>query len=103
MGLAFVYKSPVSMLPAISARDKVNKIKETYHRKRPKLHDSSIVEPLYLSPEKPFDAGTHPSDWTRPNVAPIHTRGSRQNKTKYRPVSLSASFLLVIEKIMLIS
>ena len=94
MGLAFVYKSPVSMLPAISARDKVdNKIKETCRRKRPKLHDSSIVEPLYLILEKPFDAGTHPSDWTRPNVAPIHKRGSRQNKTKYRPVSLSAGFL----------
>ena len=94
MGLAFVYKSPVSILSAISARDKVNNnIKETCFRKRPKLHDSLIVEPLYLIPEKPFDAGTHPSDWTRPNVAPIHTRGSRQNKTKYRKVSLSASFL----------
>ena len=60
--------------------------------------DDAIVEPLCMIFERCIETGIYPSSWKKANVVPIHTRGSRQCKNNYFPISLLPIFSIIFGK-----
>ena len=58
---------------------------------------ASIAEPLSIIFSRSFETGLLPADWKTVQVVPIFKKGARNDKTNYRPVSLTAVSCKIME------
>ena len=65
----------------------------------PMLCSIEASKPLCLIFRKCLSCGKFPAQWKRPNVQPVHKKGSRQEKKNYHPISLLPICGKVFEKV----
>ena len=58
-----------------------------------------ITKPLTIIFNKSLHTGTVPQDWKIADVTPIFKKGSRDNPSKYRPISLTSIICKILESI----
>ncbi len=59
-----------------------------------------ISRPLFIIFRKSLDTGTLPEDWKYANITPIYkNKGSKNETTNYRPVSLTSVVCKILEKV----
>ena len=63
------------------------------------LCDDSIVKPLKIIFSNIVDTGTYPDIWKEANLTPIHKKGSKQEISNYRPISLLPISSKIFERI----
>lgn len=59
----------------------------------------SFVEPLKLIFDKSLKLGEVPKEWKEANVTPIFKKGSKLERSNYRPVSLTSTICKILESI----
>ena len=59
----------------------------------------SFVEPLKLIFDKSLKLGEVPKEWKGANVTPIFKKGSKLERSNYRPVSLTSTICKILESI----
>lgn len=60
----------------------------------------AISYPLKLIYSSSLESGVVPSDWKYANVTPIHKKGSKNNPSNYRPISLTSQICRIFERIL---
>ena len=60
---------------------------------------SSLCKPLTALFNKSLSDGIFPSVWKQANVCPVFKKGSKSDKTNYRPISLLSNMSKILEKI----
>ena len=63
------------------------------------LCDNSIIKPLSIIFNNCITEGYFPLLWKKGNIIPIHKKGSKQEITNYRPISLLPIFSKIFERI----
>ena len=63
------------------------------------LSCDSIAKPLHLIFKNCIETSTFPAEWKKGNIIPIHKKGSKQEITNYRPISLLPIFSKIFERI----
>ena len=56
------------------------------------LSCNSIAKPLHLIFKNCIETSTFPAEWKKGNIIPIHKKGSKQEVTNHRPISLLPIF-----------
>ena len=60
---------------------------------------SSLCKPLTALFNKSLSDGIFPSVWKQANVCPVFKKGSKSDKSNYRPISLLSNMSKILEKI----
>ena len=60
---------------------------------------SSLCKPLTALFNESLSVGIFPSVWKQANVCPVFKKGSKSDKTNYRPISLLSNMYKILEKI----
>ena len=59
---------------------------------------SSLCKPLTALFNESLNVGIFPSVWKQANVCPVFKKGSKSDKTNYRPISLLSNMYKILEK-----
>ena len=64
-----------------------------------KENESEISEVVCFLFSQSYSSGQLPSDWCKANIVPIFKKGTKQDPSNYRPVSLTVALCKVMEHI----